>query len=297
MITECHRIANRYNPSDLIRFSIVRIDVKKKVWLTEHHHTEIELGLYLAGSGCYAAGGRDVFFSPGDLLLFGSNQEHFIKQINRDKDLVLVNLHFDPRILWDNNIPSFPHSALRSFIGSLADSAFHMAPDQPCYREIRTLMQEIEEEFKNQLPEYELAVESRLLDILVQLVRSSGYQAAPSAGRDINYEHLACLEKVTNYILNHLSEPLTLECLARQANVSRSYLCSLFKEVNGVSVWEYITIKRIDLAMKYLVETHESVTSIGGLCGFNTSANFNRAFRKITQQSPSEFRKNRCNYY
>ena len=49
--------------------------------------------------------------------------------------------------------------------------------------------------------------------------------------------------------------------------------------------------------MKYLVETHESVTSIGGLCGFNTSANFNRAFRKITQQSPSEFRKNRCNYY
>lgn len=297
MITESYRIRNKYNTSDLIRFSAVTIRVKEKVWLTEHHHTELELGLYLSGSGSYTAGGRELTFAPGDILLFGSNQEHIINQINLDEDIRLFNLHFDPRILWGSSLQSFSHSSLRGFISSLAQHAGHISPGQEYYDAIRRLLRDIENEFRECLPEYELAIEGRILDILIKLVRSHGPQAVPPSGHGINYEHLACVEKVTDYILSNLSEPLTLDSLARQANTSRSYLCSLFKEINGLPIWEYITIKRIDLAIQYLRETQEPVTCIGELCGFNTSANFNRAFRKITQQSPSEFRKNSGNYY
>lgn len=297
MITESFHIRNKYNTSDLIRFSSVTIRVKEKVWLTEHHHTELELGLYLSGSGSYMAGGSELPFSPGDILLFGSNQEHIINRINLDEDITLLNLHFDPRILWGSSLQSFSHSLLRSFIGGLTQHAGHISPGQEYYDAIRSLLGDIETEFRERPPEFELAIEGRILDILIKLVRSRGPQSAPSSGHGINYEHLACVEKVTEYILSNLSEPLTLDGLARQANTSRSYLCSLFKEINGIPIWEYITIKRIDLAIRYLRETQEPVTRVGELCGFNTSANFNRAFRKITQQSPSEFRKNGGNYY
>ncbi len=297
MVTESFHIRNKYNTSDLVRFSAVTIQVKEKVWLTEHHHTELELGLYLSGSGSYMASGRELSFAPGDLLLFGSNQEHIIDKINLSEDIRLLNLHFDPRILWGSALQSFSHGSLRGFIGDLSQNAQHMSPKEPHYDAVRSLMHEIEMEFRHRQPEFELAIEGRILDILIRLVRSQAKQPQPATGHGINYEHLACVEKVTDYILNNLSEPLTLEGLARQANTSRSYLCSLFKEINGIPMWEYITIKRIDLAIRYLRETQEPVTRIGELCGFNTSANFNRAFRKITQQSPSEFRKNCGNYY
>ena len=297
MITKHYHIRNKYNTSDLIRLSGTHINVKEKVWLTEHHHTELELGLYLTGSGSYLASGRTLCFSPGDILLFGSNQEHIIHEIDLAEDISLLNLHFDPFILWGSNLQAFSHSFLRSFIGNLSQQAYHMSPNQPHYQEIRARIHEIENEFTNQYPEFEIAVESKLLDILIHLVRSYDYKLLPQSHSGINYEHLSCVEKVTNYILNHLSEPLTLDNLAHQAHTSRSYLCSLFKEINGVSLWEYITIKRIDLAIRLLRETQEPVTLIGEKCGFNTSANFNRAFRKITQQSPSEFRKNCRNSY
>ncbi len=297
MITESYHIRNKYNTSDLIRFSVVTIQVKEKVWLTEHHHTELELGLYLSGSGSYMAGGNELSFSPGDILLFGSNQEHIINRISLDEDIRLLNLHFDPRVLWGSNLQSFSNSSLRSFISDLTQHAGHISPSQEYYEAIRSLIGDIETEFRECPPEFELAIEGRILDILIKLVRGCGRQTDTPAGPSINYEHLACVEKVTEYILSNLSEPLTLDGLAHQANTSRSYLCTLFKEINGIPIWEYITIKRIDLAIRYLRETQEPVTRVGELCGFNTSANFNRAFRKITQQSPSEFRKNGGNYY
>ena len=93
-----------------------------------------------------------------------------------------------------------------------------------------------------------------------------------------------------NHIHSHLDEPLTLDQLAKEACMSRSYYSTIFKALNGVSVWEYIVARRIDLAQYKLETTGDSIMQISEDCGFTSIANFNRAFKKLTGKTPREYR-------
>lgn len=58
-----------------------------------------------------------------------------------------------------------------------------------------------------------------------------------------------------------------------------------------MTVWDYINIKRIDKAVNLLTKTNDTVINIASKCGFNSPANFNRIFKKITGLTPKECRK------
>ncbi len=297
MITESYALHSEYANSFLIRYTRVYINVKEKIWLTEHHHTEIELGFYLKGSGTYLSGKRQFPFAPGDVLLFGSNADHIIQKVSYDSDIELINLHFDPRLLWDSGNTPITKNNLRNFVMDLAGKAYHLQPGQPPYGKICPLLDSVVEEFRTQDTEFPLSVWCNLLQIMILLMRSFPPAEAETGRAKTGRQHFAELETVINYILKHLYEQLTLDSLAQEAHISRSYLCALFKETYGMTIWEYITIKRVDLASHYLRETQEPVTDICEKCGFNTLANFNRAFRKVNGQSPSEYRKKMLNIY
>ena len=51
-----------------------------------------------------------------------------------------------------------------------------------------------------------------------------------------------------------------------------------------------MTARRIDQAIKLLQETDRTVLEIACQCGFNNTANFNRAFKKVTGRVPSGYR-------
>lgn len=59
-----------------------------------------------------------------------------------------------------------------------------------------------------------------------------------------------------------------------------------------MTTWDYINIKRIDKAISLLSTTDETILNIATQCGFNNSANFNRIFKKITQLTPKQYRRN-----
>ena len=73
--------------------------------------------------------------------------------------------------------------------------------------------------------------------------------------------------------------------------MSRTYYSTMFKMLNGVSVWTYIINQRIDRAQQLLEKSEMSVIEICEKCGFNNLSNFNKAFKKITGKTPSEYRK------
>lgn len=73
--------------------------------------------------------------------------------------------------------------------------------------------------------------------------------------------------------------------------MSVSHFSQLFKKLNGFSAWDYVISKRIDMAQALLLSTDEAVLDIAFQCGFNNSTNFNRAFKKITGISPTEYRR------
>ena len=100
------------------------------------------------------------------------------------------------------------------------------------------------------------------------------------------------MQEVATYIYTHYNEKLVLEDMAKQFNLSRSYLSKRFKRVTGFGFKEYIINVRIKHACELLLNTNKSITTIAFECGFNDSNYFGDAFRRTKGVSPNKYRRN-----
>lgn len=98
---------------------------------------------------------------------------------------------------------------------------------------------------------------------------------------------------IHQYISNNYSDPnLTIEEIAGELSFTSSYVSTLFKKSSGQTFSRYLMEYRVHKAMGLLKYTSKKVKDISDEVGFGTYNNFTRAFRKITGQSPSDFRSN-----
>lgn len=108
-------------------------------------------------------------------------------------------------------------------------------------------------------------------------------------------KHSDVVFKTTNYIKRNCAEKLSLDSLAKEVFLSKSYLSSIFKKETGVSLTAYITKVRIEKSKKLLLEDSASLAHISGQCGFKDQSYFTKVFKKETGVSPKRFRDNYFN--
>jgi AraC family transcriptional regulator len=93
-----------------------------------------------------------------------------------------------------------------------------------------------------------------------------------------------------DYIHGNIEAELSLDVLASIASMSRYHFARTFKEVTGSSPHKYVSLKRLEHAMRLLCDEMRSAGDIATTLGYSSQANFARAFRKVTGLSPIEFR-------
>jgi AraC-like DNA-binding protein/mannose-6-phosphate isomerase-like protein (cupin superfamily) len=254
----------------------------------EHHHTQLEIGMIMSGSGTYTLSNKAYFFKKGDIFVFSSNEIHCITCIEKATKLDLINIHFEPRYLWSQT-NGFNNVGLSEVFFDRSDKFENrINRSNTSTVEIRDLILKIEREFIQKKLQYETMIKMHLCHILVLLSRNYGY---------INANHtntgqtriLAHLEKALKYMDENLEKKITLDELAQIATMNRSYFCCVFKKYNGISAWDYITIKRIERAIIYLETTNLTKIEIATRCGFPNTANFYHAFKKVTGKIPSVY--------
>lgn len=85
---------------------------------------------------------------------------------------------------------------------------------------------------------------------------------------------------------------LSLTELARRLNTQPNYLSQVINEREGKTFYDFINTLRIE-EFKRLATSQESrkytLMALAEQCGFNSKSSFNRYFKKVTGQSPSEF--------
>lgn len=98
------------------------------------------------------------------------------------------------------------------------------------------------------------------------------------------------MNEVVNWLQVHYLEKLTMETITKQFHTNKTTLNQKFKAVMGVTVMEYITSLRMEIACSFLRKTWLSISEIMERAGYKDDAHFLRVFKKYAGCTPSEYR-------
>jgi two-component system response regulator YesN len=111
---------------------------------------------------------------------------------------------------------------------------------------------------------------------------------------DADKEHRS---SVTNAIKKYVEENyacnLTLDDISGRVFLNRSYISTLFSKENGVTLSNYIMMVRVQHAMKIMLdEPNEKLFSISARVGYPDEKYFSKIFKRVTGETPQQFRAN-----
>ena len=247
-----------------------------------------ELALVIEGESVLeAADGARFSVAAGDVLLFPRAGYRIISRTGHFRTLSVV---FDLRCFLNEERQVFDKAVLDAFYVRTRTGYYRIAGDTATAARLGQLIRDIEEELFSQSPT-DYVIKALVVAAYAYAVRYFE-DAAPDRAANKLPHYDAILHTVT-YMHEHLSEEITLEMLAVQAAMSRSYYCTVFKRVMGATVWDYLLKARVERAISLLTTEAAtySITEVQELCGFNSPAAFNRGFKRLTGKTPSQYRK------
>ena len=106
------------------------------------------------------------------------------------------------------------------------------------------------------------------------------------------YYLIETMHGIGNYIENHLDEKLTIPTISRQFNLSSTTLKNKFREFYGQPIHSWILLRRIRRAAELLKFTDMTILQIAQSVGYESTSQFNVAFRNTFGIAPSAYRKN-----
>jgi AraC-like DNA-binding protein len=96
--------------------------------------------------------------------------------------------------------------------------------------------------------------------------------------------------KAREFIREHHREHLALTDVAHAVNMSTFYFCKMFKKTTGLSFTDYLAHLRIEKAKEMLAKPNVRISEVAFDVGFQSLAHFNRTFRRLLGESPSQYR-------
>ena len=98
------------------------------------------------------------------------------------------------------------------------------------------------------------------------------------------------VDDMISWLQSNIAEEVDINAFADQKCVSVYYLCHLFKQKTGLSIYEYRNACRFAQVKRLLVETDLKIAEICEACGFGDQSYFTRKFRETEGTTPSQYR-------
>lgn len=258
-----------------------------------HFHPEFEL-VYIEGASATRHVGDHISqFEDNDLVLIGSNIPHlnFDHGVNSNyrKDVLHIKPSFKEKVS-----SQFPE--LQSLDRLFELSKYGIAFSGSTKKEIGVLMKQL-----HQLDPFEFFMQAIL--ILKKLATSKEFDllhTAPYINRYSKKEQER-IREIYTLVDERYQNKITVEEVAQLCNLTKPAFCRYFKKATGNTFISFLNQYRISQAKK-LILMGKNIGETCYDCGFESLSYFNRTFKKVTGENPSEFKKrlskkNRLKYY
>lgn len=245
-----------------------------------HWHREIELLYIKSGEIKMQVNNYSFTATAGDLIVCDTGDIHYSNsyQDNSCLDFLL----FDTSLLGT-------HYQYQYFSTPLLKKAqlSHFGFDK-LLLEVEHL---IDQEMSEQKEYYQNIIQANIQNLWYNLLRIMPVET------DLNIIHnrrnslLVDLQKLLTYMEDHINENISLETAASMMHFSPSHFSKIFKQLIGVNYIKYLNILRITKASEMLCNSDVTITQTAYHCGFQNIRTFNRVFKEITGQTPSNYLK------
>lgn len=98
------------------------------------------------------------------------------------------------------------------------------------------------------------------------------------------------VRRAVEYIADHFDQPLSIQSLADELEVSPSYFSALFSKCMGIGFHEYLTRFRVEEARQLLTATRRPINEIAVTVGYADQSSFTKAFKRVTGITPYQLR-------
>ena len=101
----------------------------------------------------------------------------------------------------------------------------------------------------------------------------------------------AAVARAKHFIAQNQDSAICLASVAKAVNTSTFYFCKLFKRTTGLTFTDYLARVRIERAKKLLLDPNRRVSEVAYDVGFQSLPHFNRVFRRVAGESPTNYRR------
>ncbi|RFZ92706.1 AraC family transcriptional regulator [Mucilaginibacter conchicola] len=254
-----------------------------------HRHKEIQLTWVQQGEGTLIAGNNMHDYAPGDIFLIGANLPHVFKSNpeyfapNANKQIEALTIFFDPQ---GALAPLFNLPEMKPYLMFMQQHQQGGKIPHDMVDKISKIMIALEEAAgPDQLVQFFHLLKA-VTGIKTKLMPLSTYGNLPG----ITDNEGIRIGNIYNYIMQHYSDAITLEDVAKVAFMTPESFCRYFKKHTGHTFIAFLNEVRINEACKKLISHRfESINTVAYKCGFKSITNFNRVFRCVIGTSPRAY--------
>jgi len=252
---------------------------------TLHYHDCLEINYIISGSGTNIIEQQKHIVKPGDIFIINNLEHHLAFS---EGDLNMRVIVFDPWFIWQQS--SFDYGYLLPFYERLPHFGNLIERDHPIYDQLSAILDEIDAEWQTRSEGYRLIIKALLMKLLALFYRHLKGSGDTSIARSTFSRSYDRIRPSIELIHEAFDQELTLQHLADQAAMSRSYFSVQFKTIIGMNASEYLERIRIEKACQLLRTTRKSIAEICNLCGYSNISHFNKVFRRRTHRTPTAYR-------
>ncbi|TNF09642.1 MAG: AraC family transcriptional regulator [Bacillota bacterium] len=158
-----------------------------------------------------------------------------------------------------------------------------LSTKNPKYYEL--IFQKILEQYIKNESSSQLLIKSLILEIIYAAYQEVKFDYLPSSA------YVRIIKNAIHFMENHYTDRLTLEKIADEVGLSPSHFQRIFKKTMNLSPNDYLVNYRLMKAKELLLITHDTITDISFLCGFESNAYFSYVFKTHMLMTPSMYRK------
>ncbi len=263
---------NEYRDFEYVRRYDENLNVSDFM-LHNHNHCS-EILFFIRGNSEFRVEGSTYKMNPYDIVVAGSAEMHKMwhNEVFLPYERVVISIN--DRFFFDNDYKALKNVFIRRQLGE--NNLFDAESVERSG--LKLALCELEEYIKTDDELTDIAIRSKLVDILCKLNRLSE-KSNDSAGYSND------MKDILSYINDNITTPMTLDEIANHFYISKYYLCHKFKKHTGLTIGQYINRKKLLIAR----EMFESGKSLMHSCmeaGFGSYSGFYKMYVKEFADSP-----------